>query len=153
MMTCCVCVRSLCCSCVAPWPPRHVYGDGVLCLWDAGDAGQRSREEISSISSSRVRRSNTSRQINTHSSENQWLRDAHLRLSGCKITIMSIFSIFILVFMSHRRCVTQFILVWDQYDFKGVFFCSSGCIYSIKNTEKSVILWNIIAISNIGFLF
>ncbi len=59
-----------------PWPPRHVYGDGVLCLWHAGDVGQRSREEISSVSSSRVRRSNTSRQINTHFSQNQWLRDA-----------------------------------------------------------------------------
>ncbi len=46
--------------------------------------------------------------------------------------------------------------VWDQCDFfyvfNGVSFCSSS-IYLIKNTEKTVILWNFIAISNIGFLF
>ncbi len=37
--------------------------------------------------------------------------------------------------------------VWDQSD---VSSAHQGCIYSIKNT---VILWNLIAISNIGFLF
>ncbi len=36
--------------------------------------------------------------------------------------------------------------------FKGVSSAHQGCIYSIKNTEK-VIFWNLIAISNIGFLF
>ncbi len=37
--------------------------------------------------------------------------------------------------------------------FKGVSSAHQGCIYSIKNTEKTVIFWNLIAISNIGFLF
>ncbi len=37
--------------------------------------------------------------------------------------------------------------------YKGVSFAHQGWIYSIKNTEKTVILWNLIAISNIGFLF
>ncbi len=37
--------------------------------------------------------------------------------------------------------------------FKGVSSAHQCCIYSIKNTEKTVMLWNIIAISNIGFLF
>ncbi len=36
--------------------------------------------------------------------------------------------------------------------FKGVS-AHQGCIYPIKHTEKTVILWNLIAISNIGFLF
>ncbi len=36
--------------------------------------------------------------------------------------------------------------------FKRVSSAHYGCIYSIKNTEKTAILWNIIAISNIGFL-
>ncbi len=35
----------------------------------------------------------------------------------------------------------------------NVFYAHQGCIYLIKNTEKTVILWNIIAISNIGFVF
>ncbi len=39
------------------------------------------------------------------------------------------------------------------YVFKGVSSAHSGCIYSIKNTEKNVILWNLNAISNIGFLY
>ncbi len=37
--------------------------------------------------------------------------------------------------------------------FKGVSSAHQGCIYSIKNTVKTVILWNLIALSNIGFLF
>ncbi|CAB1326641.1 unnamed protein product [Coregonus sp. 'balchen'] len=32
----------------------HVYGDGVLRMWDARNAGQRPREKVSSISSSRA---------------------------------------------------------------------------------------------------
>ena len=32
----------------------YVYGDGVLRMWDAGNAGQRPREKVSSVSSSRV---------------------------------------------------------------------------------------------------
>lgn len=43
-------------SCKHPWLPTHVYGDGVLRLWDAGNVGQRPREKVSSISSSRVSR-------------------------------------------------------------------------------------------------
>lgn len=34
--------------------PAHVYGDGVLRLWDARNVGQRPRKKVSSISSSRV---------------------------------------------------------------------------------------------------
>lgn len=37
-----------------PWLPTYVYGDGVLRLWDARNVGQRPREKVSSISSSRV---------------------------------------------------------------------------------------------------
>lgn len=38
----------------SPWLPTYVYGDGVLRLWDARNAGQRPWEKVSSISSSRV---------------------------------------------------------------------------------------------------
>ncbi len=38
----------------SPWLLTYVYGDGVLRLWDARNAGQRPRKKVSSISSSRV---------------------------------------------------------------------------------------------------
>ncbi len=39
------------------------------------------------------------------------------------------------------------------YVFKGVSSAHQGCIYSTNNTEKTVILRNLIAISIIGFKF
>ncbi len=43
--------------------------------------------------------------------------------------------------------------VWFITFYNGVSSAHQGCIYSFKNTEKTLIFWNIIAIPNIGFPF
>ncbi len=41
----------------------------------------------------------------------------------------------------------------QKFGISKIFYAHQGCIYLIKNTDFFLILWNIIAICNIGFLF